>query len=456
MDELTIEDVWALTFSLFFCLLVYCGGQLIKKFLLNAFQQPQADVTAREGETQGKSQLFHTALQDGIGSFQVCACSLENSIVREALGTRAVLVAIGIHGLLMQKLAWNDALGSPCNVFYRYMTKKTNLRGLCLSWVFQLVGAFASLYLSYAWWGLRLTTHHASLLNQKAIILEALQREGEGGPFSRGSGIALEELGDLHVPVIVGGLIEAGAAFVDVVLYTALTAYVAFRKSKSSAEPPEQWFFHETVAFSIRQATALYIIYLCLPLTGAYLNGVNAVVQTWGLGRARHPLVHLFVYWVSPLVGIWTGLHLVNSINLDLHLWNPLLRTPLASGAVLPVEADALTTPGGETPPSHESPSTSSPVPSGSLQPAAASESPSIVRSRSLLKQPPETVRWRRTSECLTLPQQNGDRLKGSSLQLSETESTDDALNCHRWLIENSPKDEGEEILRQPTRLMLT
>ncbi|VDD81302.1 unnamed protein product [Mesocestoides corti] len=356
------------------------------------------------------SQRVKAKLREKARSFQVCACSLENSIVREALGTRAVLVAIGIHGLLMQKLAWNDALGSPCNVFYRYMTKKTNLRGLCLSWVFQLVGAFASLYLSYAWWGLRLTTHHASLLNQKAIILEALQREGEGGPFSRGSGIALEELGDLHVPVIVGGLIEAGAAFVDVVLYTALTAYVAFRKSKSSAEPPEQWFFHETVAFSIRQATALYIIYLSvlrlpnglpcyrvcaihflhfpfpgLPLTGAYLNGVNAVVQTWGLGRARHPLVHLFVYWVSPLVGIWTGLHLVNSINLDLHLWNPLLRTPLASGAVLPVEADALTTPGGETPPSHESPSTSSPVPSGSLQPAAASESPSIVRSRSLV-----------------------------------------------------------------------
>lgn len=61
----------------------------------------------------------HTALQDGVASFQACACSLENGIIRVTLGNMAVLASIAIHGILMVKYAWRDAYGSTCNVFYR-------------------------------------------------------------------------------------------------------------------------------------------------------------------------------------------------------------------------------------------------------------------------------------------------------------------------------------------------
>ncbi|VDM01741.1 unnamed protein product [Schistocephalus solidus] len=62
---------------------------------------------------------LHKSLQDAVSTFQLCACSLENAIVRATFGTKGLILAIGVHNLIMTQLAWGDSYGSPCNVFYR-------------------------------------------------------------------------------------------------------------------------------------------------------------------------------------------------------------------------------------------------------------------------------------------------------------------------------------------------
>lgn len=129
------------------------------------------------------------------------------------------------------------------------MTRRTPLWGLLLSWGCQLTGAFVALHISYAWWGLRGTTHHASLLSHKLSILAALRQKRDLG-----------ELGDLRVPVVVGACVEGGAAFLDVVLAGILAMGLALWKSRR--EGPNDYALHEAAVFSIRQATAFYLLYM--------------------------------------------------------------------------------------------------------------------------------------------------------------------------------------------------
>nr|VZI14794.1 unnamed protein product [Spirometra erinaceieuropaei] len=62
---------------------------------------------------------LHKALQDAVSTFQLCACSLENGIVRATFGIKGLILVIGVHNLIMTQLAWADSYGSPCNAFYR-------------------------------------------------------------------------------------------------------------------------------------------------------------------------------------------------------------------------------------------------------------------------------------------------------------------------------------------------
>lgn len=134
--DLTDDECCALVLSLFFCSLMYAGGQLLKKcllfvsrlyahrvFIILQTYEKSSGNRIQTGLSRAKylRESIHVALQDGVAAFQACACSLENAVVRITLGNMALLASITIHSLLMLKFAWRDAYGSTCNVFYRWV-----------------------------------------------------------------------------------------------------------------------------------------------------------------------------------------------------------------------------------------------------------------------------------------------------------------------------------------------
>ncbi|KAM7534706.1 hypothetical protein Aperf_G00000109226 [Anoplocephala perfoliata] len=309
MLGLTEDDYIALILSGLFCSFVYITGQYLKKLIIFLFENESTSEAGSHDSTY-LHKFIYVAFHDGVAAFQACACSLENAVFRVTLGNMSVLAAITIHGLLMLRYAWRDARGSTCDVFYRYLMKRTDPRGVYLSWVFQLLGAFCALRLSYLWWGLRLSTPHDRLHSYREHI-RSLRRDGDD----------FQNLGDLQVPLLFGIFVESGVAFVDILMGAVVPALLSLwkhlqqRRHQQLRSGNNEFWMAEFVFFSVRQATSIYLIYLGLPLTGAYMNGVNAVIQTWGLGRASNPLYHIIVYWFSPLLGVWGGVKSVEVLR---------------------------------------------------------------------------------------------------------------------------------------------
>ncbi|KAL5969023.1 hypothetical protein TSMEX_003246 [Taenia solium] len=449
MFDLTDDECSALALSFFFCLLVYAGGQLLKKCLL--FVHEKSNGNAIQTERSRAAYLhesIHVAFQDGVAAFQACACSLENAIARVTLGNMALLASITIHGLLMLKFAWRDAYGSTCNVFYRYLMNQTDLPGVCLSWCLQLLGAFFALHISYFWWGLRLSTHHACLHGQR-LLLQQSYEDYDDDEFN-------DSVGDLHVSLPVGIGVEAGVAFMDVLLSGALPALLNLWKRRHLERRQEDWQMLEFVVFSVRQAVAIYLLHLGLPLTGAYANGVNAVIQTWGLGRASNPLHHLIVYWFSPLLGVWGGIVALKGLQNSTFMWT---RHPASSVGLFDLHEASLaatistsisSSPLDETTPSMHLTSPYNVAGEG-LQLAAVCASPKTFRSKSLTRQRPERIAWRRSSRCRLLPQSSRDSQPDIASSASFAGSLDTAglgdsrESCRRCPIRNQLEGEEEE-----------
>ncbi|VDM17739.1 unnamed protein product [Hydatigera taeniaeformis] len=405
-------------------------------YTTSQIEQPRANYLER----------IHVALQDGVAAFQTCACSLENAVVRVTLGKAAVLASITIHGLLMLRFAWRDAYGSTCNVFYRYLMNQTGVSGVCLSWCLQLLGAFLALYCSYFWWGLRLSTHHAYLHGQRLLLRHAY--EGYNNDEFNDS------IGDLHVPLLMGVCVEGGVAFIDVVLAGGLPALLNLWKRRYIDGRQEDWWMLEFVVFSVRQAVVIYLVHLGLPLTGAYANGVNAVIQTWGLGRASNPFHHLLVYWFSPLLGVWGGILTLKGLQSSSLMWT---RHPPSSVGLFDFrEASLAATINASTSSSSSDATTplmhlTSPynIAGEGLQLAAVCAIPKTFRSKSLTRHRSDRVAWRRSSECRLLPQS----IRVSNIDIVSSASSTGSLNtaglgdsrqsCRRCPIRNQL--EGEE-----------
>lgn len=123
-----------------------------------------------------------------------------------------------------------------------------------------------------------------------------------------------------------------------------------------------------------------------LPLTGAYVNGVNAIIQTWGLGRAASPVSHILVYWISPLIGVWMGLRALKSLQSFSFMWT---HHPAAPEALVDLHEDVVDA-SPSTTYSEESANASELVNSWKitregLQLAAVCGSPRTFRSKSLV-----------------------------------------------------------------------
>nr|CUU97350.1 hypothetical transcript [Hymenolepis microstoma] len=285
--------------------------------------------------------------------------NLENAVVRFILGDTSNLAAIAIHGLLMLRCAWKDAYGSTCNPFSRYLNKRTNLRGLCVSWLFQLVGGFCSLRLSYFWWGLHLSTPHARLQTRR-VNIRRIARFRDSEDFLK--------LGDLQVSLLFGIFVETAVAFSDVILSAAASALLNLWKCLRHhrlQNDDEDFRMAKFVFFTLQQSTGIYIIYLGevhfdleyllklttssmfvfysgLPLTGAYMNGVNAMIQTWGLGRASNPLHHIIVYWFSPLLGLWAAKKTLEVIHDLFKFWKCHRQMPMNDVIVSEIAAESM------------------------------------------------------------------------------------------------------------------
>ena len=117
------------------------------------------------------------------------------------------------------------------------------------------------------------------------------------------------------------------------------------------------------------------------------MNGVNAIIQTWGLGRAASPTSHILVYWISPLIGVWVGLWTLKSLQSLSFMWT--LHPPTAV-VVAGVQEDTV---GASSSFAHSDESTntselvgSCKITSGGLQLPAVCGSPRILRSKSLVR----------------------------------------------------------------------
>ncbi|VDM01740.1 unnamed protein product [Schistocephalus solidus] len=293
---------------------------------------------------------------------------------------------------------------------------------MLISWGLQVMGAFAALHLSYFWWSLHTTSYHATQLAAKLTTLAALEHPETAAAVTAG---------DLHVSVPVGMLIEGGGAFIDVLLAGVLchAVLVWSRRQQPSAEHLQLSpglstdLFAQSLVFSIRQSVGLYLTYKgelsfwtqlipCLfpglPLTGLYLNPANAVIQTWGLGKAQ-PLPHLLVYWLSPMMGIWIAFHTCDRL-FHYPRRGPPAFPPLVPCALPPLAMDT----GAEMSDSELLTCKPVTVPGCGFQVAAVhSELPCRLGRSQSLTRPPDVVvtangeagrRWRRFSECRFLP----------------------------------------------------
>ncbi|VDO15619.1 unnamed protein product [Rodentolepis nana] len=217
-----------------------------------------------------------------------------------------------------------------------YLNKRTDLRGLCVSWLFQLLGAFCSLRLSYFWWGLRLSIPHDHLQTRRENI-HHIARFRDSQDFHK--------LGDLQVSLLFGIFVETAVAFSDIILTATSSALLNLWKRLQHhrlQNDGEDFRMAEFVLFTLQQSTAIYIVYLGLPLTGAYMNGVNAVIQTWGLGRASNPFYHITIYWFSPLLGLWAGKKTLEVIHALFKFWECRLQIP-ANGVLVSEIAAEIT-----------------------------------------------------------------------------------------------------------------
>lgn len=137
--------------------------------------------------------------------------------------------------------------------------RRTDLRGVCLSWVFQLVGAFCALHLSYFWWGLRLSSPHDRLQTYREHVLRRSLRGDRDG---------FQNLGDLQVPVLLGIFVESGVAFIDILMAGVVPALLSLWKRLQQRwhqrlrSGEGDFWMAEFVFFSLRQATGIYLVYL--------------------------------------------------------------------------------------------------------------------------------------------------------------------------------------------------
>ncbi|KAH8857321.1 Aquaporin-like domain-containing protein [Schistosoma japonicum] len=148
-------------------------------------------------------QLLITLL-DSIATIEICACSLECWIIREAFGSWGFLIAIALNCIRSSLFVSFDANGSPCDPWYRFLLGQTQPIWMVFTWTLQLLSASIALKLCKYWWSLQMTAYHIA---RYELALEMLDSQ-----------TIVNHTSDLQVVFIIGFLCEAIGTFIDLYL----------------------------------------------------------------------------------------------------------------------------------------------------------------------------------------------------------------------------------------------
>ncbi|KAK4467866.1 hypothetical protein MN116_008785 [Schistosoma mekongi] len=249
-------------------------------------------------------------LLDSIATIELCACSLECWIIREAFGLWGFLIAIALNCIRSSLFISFDANGSPCDPWYRFLLGQTQPIWMVFTWTLQLLSASIALKLCKYWWSLQMTAYHIA---RYKLALDMLDPQ-----------TLVNHTSDLQVVFTIGFLCEALGIFMDLYLNILFSCILENWNSKYSSgnlqklpsmtldEPTNSKVTNPHI-LTKKQLLTSYIVRLLINLTliayglewtGMYLNPANAFIQSWHVGNTSS-IHHIIVYWFGPFCGIW-------------------------------------------------------------------------------------------------------------------------------------------------------
>ncbi|XP_070212163.1 aquaporin-11-like isoform X2 [Littorina saxatilis] len=156
---------------------------------------------------------------------------------------------------------------SPLGVFRRYLEGEESMLGLGVRVLLQILAACLSYRLVSAIWSLEVNEEHCALLKRTACE------------------------SDLHVPVVLGFLIEFSA-----VLYDTWLSHQQLVKSS-------------VVDSIIKSINGALLVCAGVDMTGMYMHPAMATGMTFNC-QGTDIVEHIFAYWISTFLGVYAGVEL--------------------------------------------------------------------------------------------------------------------------------------------------
>ncbi|CAH1788748.1 unnamed protein product [Owenia fusiformis] len=198
---------------------------------------------------------------DVISTFQLCACGLENFVIRRFYGFKLYIpysFCIGIW----YSWTYDGSTSNPCKSLIKYMNGTMSLKKVVLKIFLQLIfGVIVGYEYARSMWYFEMSHPHAARY------------------------VATSCRSDLTVPFVFGFLIEFFGTILDVLIgSTPLT-----NKAMSHFD------------VYIRSFLGVCLTLTGILYTGMFLNPANASVQTFGCDGVS-TVEHIFIYTIGPMV----------------------------------------------------------------------------------------------------------------------------------------------------------
>jgi len=216
-------------------------------------------ITARVLTTTSKlltPASLHLYLGDFILSWAFHACSLENSMVRRHYGIPGYAIALFCLALVWALTGGGHQV-NPRSDLILYLRDKATAKQAVLRVIVQLAGGLSSYHYARLFWALDMSEGYSERIDHCTS--------------------------DLRVPLVTGLAVEVAGSAVDTFL--------------------GQKLFSTYLMSEMITKCGLGVLFTVygVDMTGFYLNPVNATNQNWGCD-GEDPFVHIFVYWIGPLV----------------------------------------------------------------------------------------------------------------------------------------------------------
>ncbi|CAD6188170.1 unnamed protein product [Caenorhabditis auriculariae] len=210
-----------------------------------------------------------------IGTVQVCVPMFDVGTIMDHYGIIGVFVEITVIELA-NCYFMRDAVAHPCPLVTSCYRKSKAIRRAVYVFLVELAAAYASYFLARSFWKLGVHPVHEELLHQDTCT------------------------SDLTVALTTGALIEGAATF----LAKAFENFIEER-------------YEDTRMCSV--ANCIFSGLLCalgIHYTGMYANPIVAWACTFNCEGVSH-IGHLFVYWLSPLIGWYIAEKVFGEVDVD-------------------------------------------------------------------------------------------------------------------------------------------